>query len=80
MDQKHSRKRLHEGFVSTGDLTTEDDDEEGPRAKFRRGEHNEDTEEPDELPGSDDSLGSDGEWCIMGAALEREFLSSNPDN
>ena len=67
---------MHES--TPGDLTTEDDDEEGPRAKFRRGE--EDNEEPDELPENDDSLGSDGEWCMMGAALEREFLSSNADD
>ncbi|XP_017866445.1 PREDICTED: RNA polymerase II subunit A C-terminal domain phosphatase [Drosophila arizonae] len=55
----------------------EEDDDEVPSAKFRRGE-----ELPSDLEmGSDSNSennqeddGDDGEWNMMGAALEREFL------
>jgi RNA polymerase II subunit A-like phosphatase len=52
-----------------------------PSTKFRRGEAL-----PSDLElGDDDSCGSDepideiddGDWTMMGAALEREFLSGN---
>ncbi|XP_060652892.1 RNA polymerase II subunit A C-terminal domain phosphatase [Drosophila nasuta] len=59
------------------DEENEEDDDEMPSAKFRRGE-----ELPSDLEmGSDsnsennqDDEGDDGEWNMMGAALEREFL------
>ncbi|KAL7735450.1 hypothetical protein ACLKA6_019561 [Drosophila palustris] len=60
------------------DEENEEDDDEMPSAKFRRGE-----ELPSDLEmGSDSNSennnqeddGDDGEWNMMGAALEREFL------
>lgn len=60
-----------------------DDEDEMPGAKFRRGEPL-----PSDIEfGDDDSCGSDdppdeiddGEWNMMGAALEREFLSGSDD-
>lgn len=57
----------------------EDLDEDSPSSKFRRGEAL-----PSDLDlGDEDSVGSDdppdevddGDWNMMGAALEREFLS-----
>ncbi|XP_063238173.1 RNA polymerase II subunit A C-terminal domain phosphatase isoform X2 [Bacillus rossius redtenbacheri] len=66
------------------EMATESDDEEeeSPSAKFRRGEAlpsdlDLGTEENSE--GSEGPLdsGDDGEWNMMGAALEREFLSGS---
>jgi RNA polymerase II subunit A-like phosphatase len=59
-----------------------DDEDEMPSTKFRRGEAL-----PSDLELGDDSCGSDdppdeiddGEWNMMGAALEREFLSGSSD-
>ncbi|XP_053962975.1 RNA polymerase II subunit A C-terminal domain phosphatase [Anastrepha ludens] len=55
-----------------------DDDDESPSAKFRRGEKlpsdiEMGTDSDDGSHGNEDS-GDDGEWNMMGAALEREFL------
>ncbi|XP_017097515.2 RNA polymerase II subunit A C-terminal domain phosphatase [Drosophila bipectinata] len=69
-----------EGIAEEGDDNNEDaeedDDDEMPSAKFRRGE-----ELPSDLEfGSDSNSDNnpededDGEWNMMGAALEREFL------
>ncbi|CRL03381.1 CLUMA_CG016389, isoform A [Clunio marinus] len=57
----------------------DDDEEESPSAKFRRGEEissefeldSNDSVESVEQPGDEED---DGEWNMMGAALEREFL------
>lgn len=52
-----------------------DTDDESINAKFRRGE-----ELPSDLDieynteGTEEEQESDGEWNVMGAALEREFL------
>lgn len=67
----------------TAESDSEDDDEDVmPSTKFRRGEAL-----PSDLEFGDDSCGSDdppdeiddGEWNMMGAALEREFLSGSGD-
>jgi len=54
----------------------EDDDDEMPRAKFRRGEDLPTDLEIGSDPNSEKDLEDedDGEWDMMGAALEREFL------
>jgi RNA polymerase II subunit A-like phosphatase len=72
-------KRKHIA-ASTG--TESDEEDEIPSTKFRRGEAL-----PSDLEFEDDSCGSDeppdeiddGDWNMMGAALEREFLSGNGD-
>lgn len=59
------------------DKSNDDDEEDFPSERFRRGE-----DLPSDLDGDDSSKGSeepidpidDGEWNMMGAALEREFL------
>lgn len=70
----------------------EDDDEMLPSVKFRRGEfvdgdldierknrEGDDSQDDDSDGGSIDAPDEvdDGEWNMMGAALEREFLSNN---
>lgn len=60
-------------------------EDESPSVKFRRGENLDDDMidmEPDDTQDSDGSLEppdevDDGEWNMMGAALEREFLANN---
>ncbi|CAH0550969.1 unnamed protein product [Brassicogethes aeneus] len=65
------------------DVINSADEEETISAKFRRGEKlDSDLElEPEESQGSEGSIepneGDDGEWNMMGAALEREFLSNS---
>lgn len=78
---KRKRKKsdiINEDFNNS----TED---ESPSVKFRRGESLDDDMidmEPDESQDSEGSLDppdevDDGEWNMMGAALEREFLANN---
>jgi RNA polymerase II subunit A-like phosphatase len=77
----YKRKREENNLVNDVNNSTEDD--ESPSIKFRRGELVE--SELDIEQDSQDSDGSveapdevdDGEWNMMGAALEREFLSNN---
>ncbi|XP_044264167.1 RNA polymerase II subunit A C-terminal domain phosphatase [Tribolium madens] len=65
------------------DLNNSTEDDDTPSVKFRRGETVD--SEVDMEPDSQESDGSveapdevdDGEWNMMGAALEREFLSNN---
>lgn len=60
-------------------------EDESPSVKFRRGESVDDDMvdmEPEETQESEGSLDppdevDDGEWNMMGAALEREFLANN---
>ena len=74
------RKR---GAAESDSEDGDDEDDEMPGTKFRRGEAL-----PSDIEfGDDDSCGSDdppdeiddGEWNMMGAALEREFLSGSDD-
>lgn len=71
------RKRPREEDDMKGDF--EYDDEESLATKFRRGEElPSDVELAEESTASDDAPDeiSDGDWNMMGAALEREFLGS----
>lgn len=60
-------------------------EDESPSVKFRRGENLDDDMIDMEPEDTQDSAGSleppdevdDGEWNMMGAALEREFLANN---
>ena len=78
----YKRKREEEKYLAEEYNSTEDD--ESPSIKFRRGESIEDVLDMDQED-TQDSEGSleppdevdDGEWNMMGAALEREFLSNN---
>lgn len=84
---KHDLKRKRQEYKSgTGTPTESDGDEEGedmPSTKFRRGEALPSDldlgENGSESPGSEDPPDpdemDDGDWNMMGAALEREFLS-----
>ncbi|CAD7077403.1 unnamed protein product [Hermetia illucens] len=57
--------------------STEDDEDESPSVKFRRGEGlPSDLELGSDSDHSDNGVGAedDGDWNMMGAALEREFL------
>lgn len=73
-----SRKRK---AAETTTCTESDIDEESPSVKFRRGEPLPSDldlgEDSQDSPPSDEPLddGDDGDWNMMGAALEREFLS-----
>ncbi|KAJ3648876.1 hypothetical protein Zmor_020645 [Zophobas morio] len=77
----YKRKREENDLSNDPSNSTEDD--ESPSIKFRRGEYV--GSELDLEPDSQESDGSmeapdevdDGEWNMMGAALEREFLSNN---
>lgn len=84
---KHDLKRKREDYKpSAGTATESDGDEEGedmPSTKFRRGEalpsdldlgENDSESPPSEDPRDPDEM-DDGDWNMMGAALEREFLS-----
>ncbi|KAK3908662.1 RNA polymerase II subunit A C-terminal domain phosphatase [Frankliniella fusca] len=82
---KHDLKRKRQEY-KTGTATESDGDEEGedmPSTKFRRGEALPSDldlgENGSESPGSEDPPDpdemDDGDWNMMGAALEREFLS-----
>ncbi|XP_063700934.1 RNA polymerase II subunit A C-terminal domain phosphatase [Culicoides brevitarsis] len=53
-----------------------EEDDESPSVKFRRGEVPSDVEDGSSSKGSDEAPDDvdDGEWNMMGAALEREFL------
>ncbi|ALC40754.1 Fcp1 [Drosophila busckii] len=69
-------KSSNEGDENDVEDEPEDDDDDVPSAKFRRGE-----ELPSDLEMGSDSNSEnnqededDGEWNMMGAALEREFL------
>ena len=63
----------------SGRSSSGEDEEESPSTKFRRGEEissefeldSNDSVDSVEQPGDEDD---DGEWNMMGAALEREFL------
>jgi RNA polymerase II subunit A-like phosphatase len=75
------RKRRAAGTCTESDNEEDDEEDDMPSTKFRRGEAL-----PSDLEfGDDDSCGSDepadeiddGDWNMMGAALEREFLSGN---
>ncbi|XP_050513725.1 RNA polymerase II subunit A C-terminal domain phosphatase isoform X2 [Diabrotica virgifera virgifera] len=59
----------------------DEDEDESPSVKFRRGENVHDMldYEQDDTQDSIEPVGDvdDGEWNMMGAALEREFLSNN---
>ncbi|XP_036331466.1 uncharacterized protein LOC118743083 [Rhagoletis pomonella] len=68
----------NEDADKSSDGEDNDDDDESPSAKFRRGEKlpsdlEMGSDSDDGSPGNEDS-GDDGEWNMMGAALEREFL------
>lgn len=77
----YKRKRVDDDVENDLSNSTEDDDM--PSVKFRRGEaldseldieqDSQDTDGSVEAPDEVD----DGEWNMMGAALEREFLSNN---
>ena len=76
-------KRKRKQSAAESDSEDGDDEDEMPSTKFRRGEAL-----PSDLEfGDDDSCGSDdppdeiddGEWNMMGAALERGFLSGSGD-
>lgn len=84
---KHDLKRKRKDYKpSAGTATESDGDEEGedmPSTKFRRGEalpsdldlgENDSESPPSEDPRDPDEM-DDGDWNMMGAALEREFLS-----
>lgn len=75
------RKRQNDEDNGVEENSTED---ESPSVKFRRGESVDDVldMDQDDTQDSDNSLEppdevDDGEWNMMGAALEREFLSNN---
>ncbi|XP_018803973.1 PREDICTED: RNA polymerase II subunit A C-terminal domain phosphatase isoform X1 [Bactrocera latifrons] len=68
----------NEDADKSSDGEDNDDDDESPSTKFRRGEKlpsdlEMGSDSDDGSHGNDDS-GDDGEWNMMGAALEREFL------
>ncbi|KAG5874474.1 hypothetical protein JTB14_009197 [Gonioctena quinquepunctata] len=75
----YKRKREEENNLLEEYNSTEDD--EFPSVKFRRGENVDDVLdfEQDDTQGSVDPPDEvdDGEWNMMGAALEREFLANN---
>ncbi|PSN32086.1 hypothetical protein C0J52_19241 [Blattella germanica] len=77
------RKRHAAGTGTESDVEEDDEEEDTPSTKFRRGEAL-----PSDVEfGDDESFGSeeppdeidDGDWNMMGAALEREFLSGHDD-
>ncbi|XP_971974.2 RNA polymerase II subunit A C-terminal domain phosphatase [Tribolium castaneum] len=80
---KGFKRKREGGDEAEIDLNNSTEDDETPSVKFRRGETVD--SEVDMEPDSQDSDGSveapdevdDGEWNMMGAALEREFLSNN---
>ncbi|XP_020717658.1 RNA polymerase II subunit A C-terminal domain phosphatase isoform X2 [Ceratitis capitata] len=68
----------HDDADKSTDGEDNDDDDESPSTKFRRGEKlpsdiEMGSDSDDGSHGNEDS-GDDGEWNMMGAALEREFL------
>ncbi|EDW02247.1 RNA polymerase II subunit A C-terminal domain phosphatase [Drosophila grimshawi] len=74
-------KSSNEGDENDDEEENDEDDDEIPSAKFRRGE-----ELPSDLEMGSDSNSEnnqededDGEWNMMGAALEREFLGLEED-
>jgi RNA polymerase II subunit A-like phosphatase len=80
---KWSSVKRKRGAAESDSEDGDDEDDEMPGTKFRRGEAL-----PSDIEfGDDDSCGSDdppdeiddGEWNMMGAALEREFLSGSDD-
>lgn len=78
------RKRQNDHLHINEDVNNSTEDE-SPSVKFRRGEsldYDMIDMEPEETQDSEGSLDppdevDDGEWNMMGAALEREFLSNN---
>lgn len=77
------RKRCADDDITCDDFYNSTEDE-SPSVKFRRGEkldldmidmELEDTQDSNSLDPPDEV--DDGEWNMMGAALEREFLANN---
>ncbi|XP_069672382.1 RNA polymerase II subunit A C-terminal domain phosphatase isoform X1 [Periplaneta americana] len=78
------RKRIGAGTATESDGEEDDEEDDMPSAKFRRGEalpSDLDLGEEEDSCGSDEPPDDidDGDWNMMGAALEREFLSGNGD-
>ncbi|KAJ8960152.1 hypothetical protein NQ318_003872 [Aromia moschata] len=82
----YKRRRAEEDDEAADDYNSTED--ESPSVKFRRGESVDDVLDIDRDSDRDDAQDSDGsvdppdevddgEWNMMGAALEREFLSNN---
>ncbi|RZC34003.1 RNA polymerase II subunit A C-terminal domain phosphatase [Asbolus verrucosus] len=77
----YKRKREENNLIN--DLNNSTEDDESPSIKFRRGELvdseldlEQDSQESEGSVEAPDEV-DDGEWNMMGAALEREFLSNN---
>lgn len=79
------RKRGHDDSIVANDDFYNSTEDESPSVKFRRGENLDDDMldmDPEETQDSEGSIDppdevDDGEWNMMGAALEREFLANN---
>ncbi|XP_018333105.1 RNA polymerase II subunit A C-terminal domain phosphatase [Agrilus planipennis] len=82
---KRRRRHVHYAHDDDDEIGLDDNessDSDSPSVKFRRGE---DITSEVDMEGDSNSEGSidapdeidDGEWNMMGAALEREFLSNN---
>lgn len=79
------RKRRSDDITNVNDDLYNSTEDESPSVKFRRGEDLDDDMidmDPEETQDSEGSLDppdevDDGEWNMMGAALEREFLANN---
>lgn len=79
---KRAREKLEEELKDECNNGDNSEDEEQPSVKFRRGEQLASDLDIGQDSNSDGSVEApdevdDGEWNMMGAALEREFLSNN---